>query len=38
VISFLFPMIQLVACFAFYGDDRLQNKIAQLLAAGNHTK
>jgi glycerol-3-phosphate acyltransferase PlsY len=32
MIIFLFPTIQLIACFALYGDARIRSKIAQNLA------
>ena len=38
MIIFLFPLIQLIACFALYGDARIQNKITQGLTLSNDTR
>jgi hypothetical protein len=35
---FLFPLIQLVACFALYGDTLIRNKMTQDLAPANKAR
>jgi hypothetical protein len=35
---FLFPLIQLIACFALYGDTLIRNKMTQDLAPANKAR